>query len=78
MLLKFSAVHLKFRQCAQKFTFSSTSALKLKLKLSALLRNPESQEILLMESGILSFGIGNTAIGIRNPNNNWNPESKFT
>ena len=29
-----------------------------------------------MESGILGFGIRNTAQGIRNPNNEWNPESK--
>ena len=38
------------------------------------MRNPESQEILLMESGILSFGIGNTDQGIWNPNNDRNPE----
>ena len=44
------------------------------------MQNPESQKILLMESEIQSFGIGNTAKGIRNPNNNpssrdkdWNP-----
>ena len=74
MLLKFSAVHLKFGRCAQKFTSSSTSAAKLDFKLEALLRNPESQEILLMESGILSFGIRNTDQGIWNPNNDRNPE----
>ena len=38
------------------------------------MRNPESQEILLMESGILSFGIRNTDQGIWNPNNDRNPE----
>ena len=27
--------------------------------------------------GILGFGIRNTAQGIRNPTNEWNPESKF-
>ena len=27
--------------------------------------------------GILGFGIRNTALGIRNPTNDWNPESKF-
>ena len=74
MLLKFSAVHLKFGRYAQKFTSSSTSAAKLDFKLEALLRNPESQEILLMESGILSFGIRNTDQGIWNPNNDRNPE----
>ena len=30
-----------------------------------------------MESGILGFRIGNTAQGIRNPTNDWNPQSKF-
>ena len=74
MLLKFSAVHLRFRQYAQKFTSNSTSAPKLKFKLEALLRNPESQEILLMESGILSFVIWNTDQGIWNPNNDRSPE----
>ena len=68
MLLKFSAVHLNFRQYAHKFTSSGTSATKLKL------RNPESQEMLLVESGILSFGIRNTDQGIWNPNNDRNPE----
>ena len=29
--------------------------------------NPESGKILLVESGILNFGIQNTAQGIRNP-----------
>ena len=38
------------------------------------IRNPESQKILLMESGILSFGIRNTDQGIWNPNNDRNPE----
>ena len=30
-----------------------------------------------MESGILGFGIRNTALGIWNPTDDWNPESKF-
>ena len=30
-----------------------------------------------VESEILGFGILNTAQGIRNPTNDWNPESKF-
>ena len=30
-----------------------------------------------MESEILGFGIGNSAQGIRNPTNDWNPNSKF-
>ena len=34
-------------------------------------------KILLVECGILEFGIQNTAPGIRNPTNEWNPESKF-
>ena len=38
------------------------------------MRNPESQKILLMESGILSFGIWNTDQGIWNPNNDRNLE----
>ena len=33
--------------------------------------------IFAVESGILGFGIQNTAQGIRNPSNVWNPESKF-
>ena len=37
----------------------------------------ESQKVLLMESGILVFGIRNTAQGIRNPVNDWFSESKF-
>ena len=51
------------------------------------IRIPESEECLLlesgirefylMESGILGFGIHNTAQGNRNRANHWNPESKF-
>ena len=33
-------------------------------------------EIFAVEYGILGFEIRNTAQEIRNPNNNWNPESK--
>ena len=51
------------------------------------IRIPESEKFLLVESGmgeilivesrILGFGIRNTAYGIQNPANDWNPESKF-
>ena len=34
-------------------------------------------KIFLVESEILGFGIGNSAQGIRNPTNDWNPNSKF-
>ena len=37
----------------------------------------ESENLLLVESGILGFGIQNTAQGSRNPSKDWNPESKF-
>ena len=37
----------------------------------------ESRNFLPVKSGILGFGIGNTPQGIRNPTNDWNPESKF-
>ena len=37
----------------------------------------EPGKFLLVESGILGFGIRNTAQGIRNPTNDWNPDSKF-
>ena len=40
--------------------------------------NPEISEIvLLVDSGILGHGIRNTAQGIRNPTDDWYPESKF-
>ena len=39
--------------------------------------NPESWKFLLVESGILCLGIRNTGVGIGNPTNNPNPESKF-
>ena len=42
-----------------------------------LLVESEIWEILRVESGILGFGIRNTAQGIRNPVNDWNPECKF-
>ena len=45
--------------------------------LGGLPANSESCKFLLVESGILSFGIRNTGVGIRNPTNNSNPESKF-
>ena len=38
---------------------------------------PESRKFLPVKSGILGFGIGNTHQGIRNPTDDWNPESKF-
>ena len=40
-------------------------------------QNPESWKFLLVESGILGFGIRNLALGIRNPTKDWNPESEF-
>ena len=40
------------------------------------IRNP--QKILLAESGIMSFGIWNPSLGIRNPTNDCNPESTST
>ena len=40
--------------------------------------NPESGKILPMESAILGFRIRNTSQGVRNPSNDWNPESKLT
>ena len=40
--------------------------------------NPESEKIVLAESGIFGgFGIRNAAQGIRNPTNDWNPETNF-
>ena len=39
--------------------------------------NPESEEIIIVKLGILGFRIRNAAQGIRNPIDNWNPESKF-
>ena len=39
--------------------------------------NSESVNFLLFGSGILGFGIRNTAQGIRNLTNYWNAESKF-
>ena len=38
---------------------------------------PASGKFLRVESGILGLRIRSTAQGIRNPTNNWNPESKF-
>ena len=38
---------------------------------------PKSGKILLVESGILCFGIHNTVKGIRNLTNYWSPQSKF-
>ena len=42
---------------------------------SLCLYNPEFRKVLLVESGILGFGIQKTAQGIRNLSNHWNPES---
>ena len=39
--------------------------------------NPESGKILLEKSGILGSGIWSKVQGIRNPSNEWNPESRF-
>ena len=41
------------------------------------IRISESGKILLVESGILDFVIRKTAQGIRDPTDDWNPESKF-
>ena len=41
------------------------------------IRIPESRNFLLVESGILGFGIRNPAQGIRNPTKGWNPESNL-
>ena len=40
-------------------------------------RTLQSGKILLAESGILGFGIRNSAQGIWNPTDDWNPESQF-
>ena len=37
----------------------------------------ESRKFLQVDFGVLGCGIRNTAEGIRNPINDWNPESKF-
>ena len=39
--------------------------------------NPESWKFSLLESGILGLGIRNTGVGMQNPTNNSNTESKF-
>ena len=41
-------------------------------------RGPGSGEILFVESGVVGFGIRNSARGIRNPTNEWNPETPST
>ena len=41
------------------------------------IRIPESTNFLLVESGILGFGIQNPALRIRNPTKDWNPESNL-
>ena len=41
------------------------------------IRIAESGKFLLVECGILGFGIRNTAQGIRNHTNDWNSKSKF-
>ena len=41
------------------------------------IRIPESKNFLLVESGILGFGIQNPALRIRNPTKDWNPESNL-
>ena len=37
------------------------------------IRISESRKVFLVESGILGFGIRNSALGIRNPTKDWNP-----
>ena len=39
--------------------------------------NSESGKVLLLEYGILGFGIRNRAQGIWNPTHDWNLESNF-
>ena len=39
---------------------------------------PESGKFLLVDSRILDFGMRNTAVAVRNPTNNWNPESNVS
>ena len=41
------------------------------------IRIPESRNFLLVESGILGFGIRYPALRIRNPTKDWNPESNL-
>ena len=41
------------------------------------MRIPESGKFVLVESGILGFGIRNSAQGIRNPSNDSNPEIQY-
>jgi len=41
------------------------------------IRIRKSRKILLAETGILDFGIRNTAQGIQNPTSDWNLESHF-
>ena len=41
------------------------------------IRIPESTNFVLVESGILGFGIQNPALRIRNPTKDWNPESNL-
>ena len=40
------------------------------------IRIPEAVKFLLVESQILGFAFRNTAQGIQNPTNDWNPEPK--
>ena len=40
-------------------------------------RNPQSEKFVLVGSELLGFGIRNPGQGIRNPANDWSPESKF-
>ena len=47
------------------------------LKSLHVMRIPESEKFLLVESGLLHFRIRNTGEVLRIPDNNWNPESKF-
>ena len=39
-----------------------------------LIQIPEYRKVVPVVSGMLNFGTGNSAQGIRNPTNDWNPE----
>ena len=60
-------------KCRDRFASSRLAPCNKEIEFG--IRNPGT--FLLVERWILGFGIRNTAQGIWNPANNWNPESKF-